>query len=950
MGYTVPGTIYIGNLFPTCDPSLNAKLPQNHPANCYVSPAVWQQVNYILNHKNNAYFWDVQVAINNLVGGPPQGPSPPFPTVTAATVQSLLNDASANAANWVPQCGNVIGALYAITNQAGVALTAPVQLLMIEVPVSSITFTRTPPSTNLGCNPNVANIPVAKNPVDTNLVYAVSCAGYPVTITASQSDSTNGCQVTRTITYTAADGLASSATYVQTIIWTTDSTPPVIISIPANTDLGCNPSSAAIPSDVSVKSLVSASEGCSTSTVNVSHVDGGTPCAMVRTFTITVSDACGNATPAKSVVYTWKVDTTLPTIISVPSSGSLGCNPAVLPTDASIAALVKSSDNCAVLSNKVSHVDSTNVCVTTRIFTVSVVDVCGNVSANAYVTNSWTIDKIGPVILCPADITISNLVVTNCTYNRDDYGKGCDGTNAGSILTNCFKKIYTNGWIHCGITNVSGNYCAKFTNCDYIQKFTKCTNTPVCLKTNYVNPTNCEAGDLASHVLCLKLNVDLGDRKDVSGFSGGCGDLVLNDTSCGLHGKKVREILDICQKAVGGCDVSSYGCTLSNLSTVCSNINDAFRGCKRSTWCNGHMVTTNVVNISPSVTGTASVSDKCGGTPTLTYSDVVVGGQCSGNYQVIRTWIAVDACNNTNSCTQNIYVGGSTSGSVCGTVFADCNADGLLTPLTDSGISNIVVTLYGSNNVVLGTNKTDAAGNYCFYGLAAGTYTVAIAAPTNCVQTAGTHTNHWIDSNTYKQCWNENDGYTHSKGTDGVDCWASNDGCQHHKTGDGQDCWTDKSNVTHTQACNYVSCDAPKNHTETFTLTPCEAKNGVNFAYAGAAPKVTVCASGPGSCVWSSPISYTICVTNSGNTCLKSCVVNACGNNYTCPDLGPGEGCKVTCNYQSGYCFGWGSGCWYSYGNYWNSHTCQPVVTCKAPGVSSSCSAQTSCSTYLSYW
>src|ERR1017187_8534761 len=239
---TSPGNLFSGMLFPTCDPNLNNELPTNHPATSYVSPAVWQQVNYILNHKNGAYFYDIQIAIWDLAGGPPPT-DPGYPPYDPTIVQSLLTDASNNAALWVPKCGDLIGAIYVITNEDGITVTGPVQLIMLEIPYCPVTFSNCPPDLALGCNP--AKIP----DVDTSSVSASSCCGYPVTITGSKSESTMNCTTIRFLTYTASDGYGNTATCVQKITWTNDTVAPVILNAPTNSDLGCNP--AHLPTDTS---------------------------------------------------------------------------------------------------------------------------------------------------------------------------------------------------------------------------------------------------------------------------------------------------------------------------------------------------------------------------------------------------------------------------------------------------------------------------------------------------------------------------------------------------------------------------------------------------------------------------------------------------------------------------------------------------------------------------
>jgi|GEM_PF-4255216 len=941
LNFTVGGSSYIGNLFPTCDPSLNTEIPLDHPATCYVSPAVWQQVNYILNHKGSAYFWDIQTAINTLVGGPALPDNAGYPPYTPANVSSLLADASNNAATWVPQCGNVIGAMYVITNQNSVALTVPVQFVILEVPFTQLTFTKVPASTNLGCNPPLANIPSAANASNTNIIYAVSCTSVPASITATQSDTTNGCQTTRLITFVASDSNGNSITNIQTITWTADTTAPVILSSPASMDLGCNPKT--LPTDASIKGLVSASEGCSTATVNVSHVDSGSACGYLRTFNIIVSDACSNVSPAKTVVYTWKVDTTQPVITSIPAGGSLGCNPATLPSDAFVQSLVMATDNCSLISTNVSHLDSTNNCIITRTFTVTVTDGCGNVSLPSTVVYTWTADKIGPVIICPADYTVTSMTGTYCTYRREDYGAVCNGTNGASCLTNWFAKCYTNGWSFCGVVNNSSDYCIKFTSGTCAQKFVSCSSAPSCLKNNYTNPTSCESGLLASHATCLKFNVDFSDCGDKTGIAKGYGDLILNDPTCALHGKTVRQILDICHTAVGGGDISSYKCNYNDLTTVCSNLNCAYVNKTPSAWCSNHLVSPTVTNVPPSVSGYAGVSDKCGSTPTLTYNDVTTAGSCTGTWVIQRTWTAVDACGNTNTCTQNIYIGAAHNSSVSGTVYGDLYGQCFLTCVgNQAGISNVTVQLFNSNSVLIATVKTDIHGDYSFTNLLAGTYGILVVQPTNCVQTAGTHCLHWIDCNT-NECWTENDNYLHHKGCDGVDRWTDSTGCQHYKNTAGQDCWTDKSGYCHATNCTYTSCNIPKNNIEVFTLGNCQSLTCVNFSYAGCASKCSVSVSGPSRC-WSwDCVNYTCSVTNTGNTCLNSCIINACGNSYNCPSLKPGESCNVTCTTCPAWncCNGWSCNGY----NSGNNYCCQASFCGKPPVINNNCTGQATCYT-----
>jgi len=782
-------------------------------------------------------------------------------------------------------------------------------------------------NTNLGCNP--ATVPVATN------LAALITATDNCTLAAtniSAQDVVTGCGTTRTFIVTVADECGNiSKPQTNTYSWTIDTNAPVINSGAINTNLGCNP--AALPVAANMAALIRATDNCTLAATNISTKDFVTACGTTRTFIVTVADECGNVSKPQTNTFVWTIDTNAPVIVSVPASTNLGCNPSILPTDASIQTQVVASDTCTVQSTNVSHVDTTNGCVVSRKFTITAIDECGNISSNKTVVYTWTADTTPPMVTCPPDITISNVSVPYCTFAPGDYGSGCNGSNAASILTNCFKRVYTNGYVKCGITNTPG-YCLTFTTCSNVQKFINCGGTPACLTASHSNPTTCEAGNFAGQALCLKLNVDFGDCGSISGYSSRCGDLILNDPTCPLDGQSVRQILNVCHTALGGGSIPFPGCTISNLNVLCSNLNWSFDCGNRSSWCQGHLIPPAITNVSPTVTGYATVVDKCTSTPFLSYTDVITAGVCGGNYVIARTWTAIDECGNSNYCTQNIYVG-SSEASVCGTVFLDCNGDGFLTPGIDAGIANIPVTLKNSQGSIVATNLSGQDGAYCFYELAPGTYTISINEPTNCIQTAGTHTNHWINGSG-QQCWNENDGYQHCKGSDGVDRWTANDSYQHWKNTSGQDCWTDKYGVSHSQACTYVSCDVPKNNAETFTLTPCESLTCVNFAYQGVSPKPTVCVTGPSSGYCGQSVTYTCCITNLGTACFTSCQVTACGKTITCPPLSPGQGCSIPVNYQ----YQW-SDC--------GGFSCQATASCSYPSSNNPCTAQASCNTWVNW-
>ncbi len=205
-----------------------------------------------------------------------------------------------------------------------------------------------------------------------------------------------------TVSYTVSDGFNS--TTVNRTVQVVDTTAPVLTRIPSGEDMACNPSN--VPTDLSVQAWMRATDSPGPVSVNVYHVDAVMGCRTKRTFTLIATDESGN-NAVTTVAYTWTTDTTPPTLSDVPTGADLGCNPLTsdLPTDERVRALVSASDACTVRPViQVTHEDSTRGCVTTRTFSISASDDCGNRSSTATVVYTWTVDSKPPVVTAPPDI------------------------------------------------------------------------------------------------------------------------------------------------------------------------------------------------------------------------------------------------------------------------------------------------------------------------------------------------------------------------------------------------------------------------------------------------------------------------------------------------------------------------------------------------------------------
>ncbi len=240
-----------------------------------------------------------------------------------------------------------------------------------------------PTGGNLGCNPTPpTGVTTLKANDNCDGELAVSVVAGAITGTP--------CSRSQVFTYSAIDACTNRTSATVTYTWKEDTTGPVLPTLPAGGNLGCNPTP---PTGVTT---LKANDSCD-GQVNVNVVAGaitGTPCSRSQVFTYSATDACTNRTSA-TVTYTWKEDTTGPVLPTLPTGGNLGCN----PTPPTGTTTLKANDNCdgQVNVSVVTGAITGTSCSRNQVFTYSAIDACTN-RTSATVTYTWKEDTTGPVL------------------------------------------------------------------------------------------------------------------------------------------------------------------------------------------------------------------------------------------------------------------------------------------------------------------------------------------------------------------------------------------------------------------------------------------------------------------------------------------------------------------------------------------------------------------------
>lgn len=646
-----------------------------------------------------------------------------------------------------------------------------------------------------------------------------NCSSAPVTFLGATTNGI-GCTLEIIRVWKAEDACGNATTNRQ-VITVVDTTKPVL-TVSGNATIECG---AALPSG-----SASATDNCGQPTVTfLGTVTNGTGCTYEVIRTWKAEDACGNAVTNRQIITV--SDTTKP-VLTVPANVTIDCGTPLPSTTAA------ATDNCG--TPVVTYLGTTtngSGCNFTVSRTWKAADACGNA-----VTNKQTVtvrDTTAPVIT-----SVPTGGDIGCTTLPTDASIKSQVTATDACGTVTINVSHVDNATACATNRVFSITATDGCNTSAVRTVTytaNCGGTEVCTTFNFNGSTSTYGtkGNIRTFTtngVSVKVSAFSRARADgvwatayLGQYPGGLGvtDGSEGDGSGNAHtvdnvDRDNYVLFEFSQPVVINRAFLGYVVNDSDVSLWVGSFADPF---------NNHLT------LSDSVLGSFGLSEQNLAYDAATRWADLNAGEVSGNAIILAADVLdatpedmfkiqlVEFCTR-GTCETNPPP--PATGSICGTVLRDCDADASL--YGESGLGGWTVTLKNSTtSAVIATKTTDASGNYCFTNVAAGSYCVVVSPMANYTQT--------------------------------------------------------------------VDPDSTKDNKTCFSFTAGENKTGVNFGYTGTQPGVYLKVTGPSTAKCGDTITYTFCVTNTGNTCVYG------GLRVESPLLGGQIFHQTPVNPGQGYCF-----------------------------------------------
>lgn len=525
------------------------------------------------------------------------------------------------------------------------SISQVIHVIDIEGPVAVIV----PPDVTIECDePDPSEVPVFQDVCSTTILVNVS-----------NDTSLNICGFTVYRTWTATDGCGNT-TEVTRRITVTDTTPPVFTSIPADTTISCD--------QTPVVPNVEAVDNCSP-TVAITFVENttgsGTDCDlhMVREWTAT--DLCGNAATITQIVAI--SDHEQPVLEQVPSDTTVSCDAIPAPTDPT------ATDNCdtdlAIVFQEESLAGNCPDSYTV-IRTWSATDDCGNTTIQSQRitvvdTTSPVIEFVHPDLIGKTD---GDTIFLECRESLEFTENDVTATdNCSDPVVTLEEDIFSS--VDCIADGFIQVRTFTWTAID------DCGNDS---SLSIIIVTIDQTPPIFIHVpadMLIECHQPLPNPASVQAIDN-CNDPVLvtlNEQqlpgTCPQNFTVIRNwtATDFCGNTAS---VSQTILVIDNLPPVIEGVpNDTILSCENAV-------------LPPSVTAT----DACDDQVQVIFDELRVDGNCPGNFTLLRSWFASDACGNTSLKTQAVQVFDQSAPFILGlagyldqvengdTLYVECNA------------------------------------------------------------------------------------------------------------------------------------------------------------------------------------------------------------------------------------------------------------------------------------
>ncbi len=247
-------------------------------------------------------------------------------------------------------------------------------------------------------------------------------------------------------------------------------------------------------------------------------------------------------------------------------------------------------------------------------------------------------DNTGPVVTCPANITIecgsnSGPSTTGQATATDVCGTVANIAYADVTISGpcAAEPIITRTW-------TATDACGNTSSC--VQIITTNDSTPPVIVCPSNAVINCSSSTLPSNTGFATFVPNSCDVNVVITYSD---DFVIQLSPPPCRIIRTWTATDAC----------------GNSSTCNQNIL-LVDGIAPTITCPPNVTVSCTANTLPASTGNATATDNCIALPMVTYSDVTSNLGCVNEYTITRTWTAIDECENSNSCVQTIVVDDST--------------------------------------------------------------------------------------------------------------------------------------------------------------------------------------------------------------------------------------------------------------------------------------------------